>query len=394
MWGRRVAAALRALGPARSYGTGRRLLLRQLFEARSCTYTYVLADEASRDAVIVDPVLETVARDTQLLRELGLRLRYAVNTHCHTDHVTGSGVLRPPHVTLPFGPAPHVTPPLAPPPTVNTHCHADHVTGSGALRAAPHVTPHVTRLAPPPAVNTHCHADHVTGSGALRPPPTEHALPRGPRDGLGRAAPPHVPPHVTRLAPPPAVNTHCHADHVTGSGALRAALPGCLSAISRASGARADLLLRDGDRLQFGAFELEARASPGHTPGCLTLVLDDESMAFTGDALLIRGCGRTDFQQGCARTLYRSVHERIFTLPGSCLVYPGHDYTGAGPGGQITGPGGTVSTVDEERRFNPRLSLSADEFVTLMEGLNLPRPQLMDVAVPANLRCGVQDVTA
>ncbi|XP_068780339.1 persulfide dioxygenase ETHE1, mitochondrial [Struthio camelus] len=256
MWGRRAAAALRALGPARSYGTGRRLLLRQLFEARSCTYTYLLADAASGDAVLIDPVLETVARDSRLLRELGLRLRYAVNTHCH-------------------------------------------------------------------------------------------------------------------------------ADHVTGTGALRAALPGCRSVISQASGARADLLLRDGDRLSFGAFALEARASPGHTPGCVTLVLDDESMAFTGDALLIRGCGRTDFQQGCPRTLYRSVHEKIFTLPGSCLVYPGHDYTGQ-----------TVSTVDEERRLNPRLRLSADEFVALMEGLELPRPQLMDVAVPANLRCGLQDVTA
>ncbi|KAF1535263.1 Persulfide dioxygenase ETHE1, mitochondrial, partial [Eudyptes schlegeli] len=172
------------------------------------------------------------------------------------------------------------------------------------------------------------------------------------------------------------VNTHCHADHVTGSGALRGAL-GCRSAISRASGARADLLLGEGDELRFGAFALRARASPGHTPGCLTLVLDDASVAFTGDALLIRGCGRTDFQQGrrgagpgwgrgCPRTLYRSVHEKIFTLPDSCLVYPAHDYNGQ-----------TVSTVGEERRLNPRLTLGPDDFVRLMEGLNLPRPRLM-----------------
>ncbi|XP_062469240.1 persulfide dioxygenase ETHE1, mitochondrial [Pezoporus occidentalis] len=178
---------------------------------------------------------------------------------------------------------------------------------------------------------------------------------------------------------PPAVNTHCHADHVTGSGALRAAL-GCRSAISRESGASADVLLRDGDELRFGAFALQARASPGHTAGCLTLVLDDESMAFTGDALLIRGCGRTDFQQGCARTLYRSVHEKIFTLPDECLVYPAHDYNGH-----------TVSTVGEERRLNPRLTLSPDAFVALMEGLQLPRPRRMDEAIPANLRCGIQD---
>ncbi|XP_057275784.1 persulfide dioxygenase ETHE1, mitochondrial isoform X2 [Pezoporus wallicus] len=125
---------------------------------------------------------------------------------------------------------------------------------------------------------------------------------------------------------------------------------------------------------------LQARASPGHTAGCLTLVLDDESMAFTGDALLIRGCGRTDFQQGCARTLYRSVHEKIFTLPDECLVYPAHDYNGH-----------TVSTVGEERRLNPRLTLSPDAFVALMEGLQLPRPRRMDEAVPANLRCGIQD---
>ncbi|XP_062368349.1 persulfide dioxygenase ETHE1, mitochondrial isoform X3 [Cinclus cinclus] len=219
---RRLASVATARGLATAPGAGRQLLMRQLFEASSCTYTYLLADAGSGDAVIIDPVLETVPRDLQLLRELGLTLRYAANTHCH-------------------------------------------------------------------------------------------------------------------------------ADHVTGSGALRRAL-GCASAISRASGACADVRLGEGDELRFGSFALRVLPTPGHTPGCVTFVLDDSSMAFTGDALLVRGCGRTDFQQG-------------------------H----------------TMTTVGEERLHNPRLRLSPDDFVALMERLQLPRPRLMDLAVPANLRCGIQD---
>ncbi|XP_065430097.1 persulfide dioxygenase ETHE1, mitochondrial isoform X2 [Chrysemys picta bellii] len=126
---------------------------------------------------------------------------------------------------------------------------------------------------------------------------------------------------------------------------------------------------------------LEARSTPGHTDGCLTYVLSDRTMAFTGDALLIRGCGRTDFQQGSPETLYRSVHEKIFTLPGDCLIYPAHDYTGQ-----------TVSTVEEERTLNPRLTQSCEAFVQLMNNLNLPQPKKIDIAVPANLKCGIQDV--
>ncbi|XP_040832150.1 persulfide dioxygenase ETHE1, mitochondrial isoform X3 [Ochotona curzoniae] len=140
--------------------------------------------------------------------------------------------------------------------------------------------------------------------------------------------------------------------------------------LSQRSGAGAPVLLRQA---------LETRASPGHTPGCVTFVLNDHSMAFTGDALLIRGCGRTDFQQGCAKTLYHSVHEKIFTLPGHCLIYPAHDYHGL-----------TVSTVEEERTLNPRLTLSCEEFVKVMDNLNLPKPKQIDFAVPANMRCGVQ----
>ena len=121
------------------------------------------------------------------------------------------------------------------------------------------------------------------------------------------------------------------------------------------------------------------RATPGHTNGCLSYVLDDQSRVFTGDCLLIRGCGRTDFQQGDTASLYRSVHLQLFTLPGSCLVYPAHDYNGMG-----------VSSIDEERRFNPRLGGEVGEadFAGFMQHLGLPHPKKMDLAVPANLRCG------
>ncbi|KAG8515363.1 Persulfide dioxygenase ETHE1, mitochondrial, partial [Galemys pyrenaicus] len=249
-----AGAALKVAGRqlSRHSGSGAPILFRQMFEPKSCTYTYLLGDRESREAILIDPVLDTVHRDAQLVKELGLRLLYAVNTHCHADHVTGSGM-------------------------------------------------------------------------------------------------------------------------------LRSLLPGCQSVISRLSGAQADLHIEDGDSIHFGSFTLETRASPGHTPGCVTFVLNDNSMAFTGDALLIRGCGRTDFQQGCAKTLYHSVHEKIFTLPGDCLIYPAHDYHGL-----------TVSTVEEERTLNPRLTLSCEEFIKVMDNLNLPKPTQIDIAVPANMRCGIQ----
>ena len=176
------------------------------------------------------------------------------------------------------------------------------------------------------------------------------------------------------------VETHVHADHVTGAWLLKQRL-GSRIALSAASGAKgADLTLAHGDRVEFGARYLEARETPGHTSGCLTYVLDDESMAFTGDSLLIRGCGRTDFQQGSARTLFRSVHSQIFTLPPACLLYPGHDYRGL-----------SVTSVDEERRFNPRLGSGIGEadFAGYMNNLGLPHPKQIDVAVPANLQCGL-----
>jgi sulfur dioxygenase len=137
--------------------------------------------------------------------------------------------------------------------------------------------------------------------------------------------------------------------------------------------------LNAGDKINFGKHYLEARATPGHTNGCMTYVLDDQSMAFTGDTLLIRGAGRTDFQQGDAGTLFHSVTEQIFTLPDTCLLYPAHDYRGL-----------TCSSVMEEKQYNPRLggTRSETDFKGYMNNLGLPHPKQIDEAVPANLQCG------
>lgn len=228
------------------------LVFRQLFDATSSTYTYLLGDASSGEALLIDPVFEHVRRDAALLRELGLALSATLETHVHADHVTGAWLHR-------------------------ERC----------------------------------------GSRIL---------------------------------------------------------------VSAAAGARgADRLLAHGDTVAFGARHLQARATPGHTDGCLTYVLDDESRAFTGDALLIRGCGRTDFQQGDPAKLYRSVHQQILSLPPACLLYPAHDYRGL-----------TVTSVEEERRYNPRFGGSSNEsdFTGYMNHLGLPHPKLIDIAVPANQRCG------
>ena len=175
------------------------------------------------------------------------------------------------------------------------------------------------------------------------------------------------------------VETHVHADHVTAAW-LHKARSGSRIVLAAAAGAVGmDQALAHGERIPFGARFIEARATPGHTSGCMSYVLDDHSRAFTGDALLIRGCGRTDFQQGSALGLYRSVHEQIFSLPAPCLLYPGHDYRGL-----------TVSSVAEEQRFNPRLGghSNAEDFAGYMQHLGLQHPKLIDIAVPANLRCG------
>jgi glyoxylase-like metal-dependent hydrolase (beta-lactamase superfamily II)/rhodanese-related sulfurtransferase len=175
------------------------------------------------------------------------------------------------------------------------------------------------------------------------------------------------------------LDTHVHADHVTGAWILKRQL-GSDIAISAESGARgADRYLKHADRIPFGSHYLEVRATPGHTQGCVTYVLDDEGTAFTGDCLLIRGSGRTDFQQGDPRALYRSVRSQILTLPAACLLYPAHDYRGL-----------TATSVAEERSFNPRLGgeVAEADFVGYMSNLGLPHPKLIDVAVPANLQCG------
>jgi glyoxylase-like metal-dependent hydrolase (beta-lactamase superfamily II)/rhodanese-related sulfurtransferase len=175
------------------------------------------------------------------------------------------------------------------------------------------------------------------------------------------------------------LETHVHADHVTGAWLLKRRF-GSEIALAQASGAQgADRFLVHGERVAFGGRHLQVRATPGHTNGCLTYVLDDESMAFTGDCLLIRGSGRTDFQHGDPHLLYRSVHSQIFTLPERCLLYPAHDYRGL-----------TVTSVAEERHFNPRLGgeVGESDFAGYMRNLNLAHPKQIDIAVPANLRCG------
>ena len=175
------------------------------------------------------------------------------------------------------------------------------------------------------------------------------------------------------------LDTHVHADHVTAAWLLKKRCGSQILLSGQAGASNVDRKLGHGDRVVFGARHLQVRATPGHTSGCLSFVLDDHSLAFTGDSLLIRGCGRTDFQQGSAVQLFHSVRQQILTLPPDCLLYPGHDYRGL-----------TVTSVGEELRFNPRLGGDVDEadFTGYMHHLGLPHPKLMALAVPANLRCG------
>jgi len=229
------------------------MIFRQLFEPVSSTYCYLVACPSTREAALIDPVIEETERYVGLLAELGLRLVY----------------------------------------TLETHVHADHVTAADALR---------TRL----------------GSRAV-------------------------------------VKAGAGAD--------------C-----------ADVLAQHGDELAVGTLRLTVRATPGHTDGCVAYVMADR--VFTGDALLIGGCGRTDFQQGDARRLYASVHEQVFSLPPDTLVFPAHDYKGR-----------TVSTVREELATNARLGggKTVDEFVEIMANLKLAYPKQIDRAVPANRRCGREE---
>ncbi|QJD30714.1 MBL fold metallo-hydrolase [Methylococcus geothermalis] len=175
------------------------------------------------------------------------------------------------------------------------------------------------------------------------------------------------------------LETHVHADHVTAAGLLRERLQS-RSVVHRDAGARcADLLVTDGVPLQVGDLEFEVRHTPGHTAGCVSYVMSDR--VFTGDALFIAGCGRTDFQQGDAGLLYDSIHRRLFTLPPDTLVFPGHDYHG-----------NTVSTIGREMARNPRVGggRSQEEFIALMSELELDYPKDIDRALPANQACGLR----
>lgn len=229
------------------------MIFRQLFDADTWTYTYLLGDEQTRQALLIDPVREQVDRDLKLIDELGLKLAYVLDTHVHADHVTGAGLLR-------------------------------ERTGA------------------------------TTAGGK--------------------------------------------------------------------SGAKCvDRRLAHGEPIEVGAIKLVALETPGHTDDSLSFLVGN--MVFTGDALFVRGTGRTDFQNGDPGRLYDSITEVLFTLPDDTLVYPGHDYRGM-----------TVSTVGEEKRHNPRVGgKGRDEFIRIMRSLGLPQPRKIHEAVPANKACGVAPVS-
>jgi sulfur dioxygenase len=224
------------------------MLIRQLFDRETSTYTYLVADETTREAVLIDPVREQIGRDLRLVDELGLRLRFVLETHVHADHVTSASEI---------------------------------AERTGARTAA---------------------------------------------SSLG-----------ARCA-------HIH--------------------------------LQDGDVLQLGALELRAVATPGHTRDSMSFVIGDH--VFTGDALLVRGTGRTDFQSGDAGALYDSITGKLFTLPDATTVWPGHDYRGH-----------AASTIGEEKRHNPRLAgKTRAQTIAILQALKLDPPKHIAQAVPANLACG------
>lgn len=176
-----------------------------------------------------------------------------------------------------------------------------------------------------------------------------------------------------------ALETHVHADHITASGKLRERL-GIKTGVSELCGAlAADMQLNDGDVLMMGNQTIHVIATPGHTAGSVSFLCNDR--LFTGDSLLINGCGRTDFQGGSAEMQYNSIVNKLFTLPDETLIYPGHDYSGR-----------RVSSIVQEKVINPRLAgKTRDEFIGIMNNLNLPKPKLLDIAVPANRMCGVPE---
>jgi sulfur dioxygenase len=176
------------------------------------------------------------------------------------------------------------------------------------------------------------------------------------------------------------IETHVHADHVFASHGLRQHLPDVKTVLSKHSGASFDhlILVEEGDKVKFGDLELNVLETPGHTAGCLTFVYNNE-MCFTGDSLLIRGCGRTDFQGGSPKTLFESIH-KLYKLPDTCAVYVGHNYNGQ-----------LMTTIGEEKKYNARASLkhTQEQFIDIMNNLKLAKPQLIDIAVPANFKGGI-----
>lgn len=225
------------------------MIFRQLFDATSSTYTYLLAGRTGGEALLIDPVLDKVQEYERLIRELGLKLVVAIDTHTHADHITGLGKLRQ---------------------------------------------------------NTDCRTIMGERSGA-----------------------------------------------------------DCVS-----------YRAKDGETVKVDGVALKVLYTPGHTDDSYSFLVDDR--VFTGDTLLIRGSGRTDFQNGDPHAAYDSLFNKLLKLPGETLVYPGHDYKGW-----------TVSTLDEEQRHNPRLQVrSAAEYAEIMNKLKLPNPKMMDVVVPANRACG------
>lgn len=230
------------------------MIFRQLFETDSSTFTYLIADQDSGDAVLIDPVLETVERDLQILKDLNLSLSATLETHVHADHLTGARILKQ-----------------------KTRC---------------------------------------------------------------------------KTAYPAMVQSSC-----------------------------IDYGIREGDVFKVGNICINPLFTPGHTDHHHAFLIDSpvQKLLFTGDALLIEACGRTDFQSGNAEALYNSIHNKFFSLPGETLVYPGHDYENR-----------FVSTIEQEKKRNPRLGggKSKQDFIQIMDNLDLPYPRKIDFAVPGNLACG------
>ncbi|NDK10101.1 MBL fold metallo-hydrolase [Candidatus Gracilibacteria bacterium] len=228
------------------------ILFKQMLDYETNTYTYIIADSNTKEAVIIDPVYEMATRDAKLIQELGLTVKYFLDTHVHADHITGSSELK-----------------------------------------------------------------EILGMGEI---------------GVGE-----------------------NNKGITHN----------------------DLFLKDGEVLKIGDIEITVLETAGHTGGCVSYLIDN--MVFTGDLIFVRGSGRTDFQSGSNENMYKNVHEKIYTLPDTTLIYPGHDYNG-----------NMASTVAEEKQFNPRLKEenSFEDFETIMKNLKLPYPKKLEASLPANMKCG------